>query len=301
MGQFSPEELRARAAARTAAREGTATTVTTSNIFTDGGTSETNDKEEPLVDDVKVSNLVEVVEETSTTEETSATILMETRDQEEAAKAINQAAKLIESMKEAQKEPGFVGPQSTGLSYPGAHSHPEVEITEDVNDEVEVNLESKPSLADATVFQKLTTTSTETGIDGGDSYAELVENLISSQCQMSGVKNLDLTTFGLRAQVLSFPNLTVIEYGTHKFLGAPFTEEEENMIIHRLGLHVAQSDKDKIVVRAVQEVQDSRGMSFYSLLFNDRIAQRFADMFNYTVHANLREPDVSKLVLVIQK
>lgn len=178
---------------------------------------------------------------------------------------------------------------------------PSVSDPEAKHEEPEPVLTTEPSLGDTTVFQKLTNTSEKTGIDGNDSYAELIENMVSTQCQLSGVKNLDLTTFGLRAQVLSFPNLTVMEYGVHKFLGAPFTEEEENLIIHRLGLYVAQSEKTKIVVRAVQEVKDTRGMSFYSLLFNEEIAQKFANMFNYTVHANLREPDVSKLVLVIQK
>lgn len=164
----------------------------------------------------------------------------------------------------------------------------------------EVNIKSEPNISDSQAFQRLSQSST-LDVPTADSYAELVENMVSAQCQLSGVKNLDLTTFGIRAQVLSFPNLSVLTYGVHKFLGAPFTEEEENMIIHRLGLHVAQSNKKEIVVRAVQEVKDARGMIFYSLLFTDSIAQKFANMFNYTVHANLNESDISKLVLVIQK
>lgn len=176
----------------------------------------------------------------------------------------------------------------------------EQQVTESVQEFEEVNIKSEPTISDSQAFQRLSQSST-LDVPVADSYAELVENMVSAQCQLSGVKNLDLTTFGIRAQVLSFPTLSVLTYGVHKFLGAPFTEEEENMIIHRLGLHVAQSNKKEIVVRAVQEVKDARGMSFYSLLFTDSIAQKFANMFNYTVHANLNESDISKLVLVIQK
>lgn len=298
MSGFSPEAIRARAAARTAAREIPAQENMTSNIFTEGNTTESNAAEEVLVENTKTSPLVEVVEESATAQED--TVIEETNVEED-EEVRNQASQLLEAMKESSKDVKCAGEQGSGLAYSITEPKQEEDTAQSVDGEVKVKLDSKPSLADTSVFQNLTATSASTGIDGGDSYAELVENLISSQCQMSGVKNLDLTTFGLRAQVLKFPNLTVMEYGVHKFLGAPFTEDEENMIIHRLGLHVAQSNKDKIVVSAVQEVKDTRGMSFYSLLFNDRIAQRFADMFNYTVHANMKESDVSKLVLVIQK
>lgn len=210
---------------------------------------------------------------------------------------IPELPKVVVAPAEEPKSIGAINNQSAGLvSSMAALASSVTEINSP-----EPKLSTEPSIGDTDFFQKLTRTSESTGVNGSDSYAELVENMVSSQCQLSGVKNLDLTTFGLRAQVLTFPNLSVMQYGNHKFLGAPFTEEEENLIIHRLGLHVAQSNKDKLVVRAVQEVKDSRGMSFYSLLFNEQIAQKFANMFNYTVHANLRESDVSKLVMVIQK
>ena len=161
-------------------------------------------------------------------------------------------------------------------------------------------LESTPNLGDTSVFQKISASvSQETPVI--DSYAEMVENMVSTQCQLSGVKNLDLTTFGVRAQVIKFPNLSVLEYGKHKFLGAPFTEEEENSIMHKIALHVATSNKETIVIRAVQEVRDSHGLVFHSLLFNDSIAKKFVNMFNYAVYTNPNEADVSKLVLVIKK
>ena len=165
--------------------------------------------------------------------------------------------------------------------------------------EPEPQLDITPNPKDSAAFQRLSASAMVNPV--GDTFAELVESMVSTQCELSGVKNLDLTTFGIRAQVINYPNLSVIEYGAHKFLGAAFTQDEEDLILHRLGVYIAQNPKKKIVIRAVQEIKDGRGMSFYSLLFTDRIAQRFADMFNYIVHANLNEPDVSKLVLVIEK
>lgn len=266
---FTAEQLKAKRDARQAANS----QVQGASIFTEGAA--------PVEEKVEtaVEPLIEVTED-----EKEVLLAEEESVATEVEPAVGESTLVIEEVEEV----------------PATVVQEEVVIEESAQAE-EPPLTIQPTLADSSAFQKLTASSETTGLNGSDSYAELVESMVSQQCQMSGVKNLDLTTFGLRAQVLNFPNLSVMKYGVHKFLGAPFTEEEENLIIHRLGLHVAQSGKSRIVVRAVQEVKDGRGMSFYSLLFNDDIAQRFANMFNYTVHANINEADVSKLVLVIQK
>lgn len=245
---------------------------------------------QPITEDGTVVN-----QESTVQEEQTATTVAEPTDQ---------TVPTVEEHKEAERTAETVTEEVSNSNQAGTSTVAENSGFEETSLEefnAESPISSQQTLSDSSAFQQLTQSSSETGIGSNSSYAELVESMVSQQCQLSGVKNLDLTTFGLRAQVLDFPNLSVMTYGKHKFLGAPFTEEEEDLIVHRLALHVAQSEKKRIVIRAVQEVKDERGMSFFSLLFDDKIAQKFVNMFNYTVHANMNEADISKLVLVIQK
>lgn len=292
---FSPEALRARkeaAAAKEVVGQG-------SNIFETGGALMPTEQE--------------LKEENKELEGTQAEALVKASEPQQSEEVVEEQVETKEELVVGDEE--FPEKESSEDSYGKikntvvAVGNVEEGITATTLSEKEVvattvqdqpGLETPPSITDSNAFQQLAKSSEES-LPATDSYAELVENMVSRQCQLSGVKNLDLTTFGLRAQVLNFPTLTVLTYGQHKFLGAPFTDREEDLIVHRLGLYVAQSDKNEIVVSAVKEIKDERGMSFYSLLFNDKIAQKFADMFNYTVRANMNEADVSKLVLVIQK
>lgn len=276
---------KARAAKRSLERKEDTEQVKGSAIFTTGET--------PSVEGTQAEGLKTVNEESNTETEDDEPKTRERNDDEPKAQE--------ESETEEEEEDEDLRDEPE-LDTEDEPEPPEVvqEKEEEVK-EPEVILESKQNLNDTEVFKQLTKTSNESGIDGTDSYAELVENMVSSQCQLSGVKNLDLTTFGLRAQVLKFPNLSVMEYGIHKFLGAPFTDKEKDLIVHKLGLHVALSEKEQVIISAVQEVKDTRGMSFYSLMFSEEIAQKFADMFNYTVKININEPDVSKLLLVVNK
>ena len=266
-----------------------------SNLFTDGEGPKRRPKEKPAVEETQdeVVATTEEVVEPATQEEP-----VQEQEQEEVQEPVQEQEE-EPVQEEAQEEVQ----EQEGVQEPVKEEEP---VVEEPKQEApspqfeEASFITEPNLSDSNAFQRLSSSSA-VAAPGNESYAELVENMVATQCQLSGVKNLDLTTFGIRAQVLNFPNLSVLTYGRHKFLGAPFTEEEENMIIHRLGLHVAQSPKEKIVVRAVQEIRGNGGMSYYSLLFTDSIAQKFANMFNYVVHANLNESDISKLVLVIQK
>lgn len=268
---------------------------TGASVFTEGK-KKPQTEEETANDKETVSEQTTVIEDSG--DSSSTTIEQSKQEQEQEQQQQQQVEPKLEQ--ESIVQPSNVEESSPVEEATEVLQEVQVETSPEPSEFEEAPIVSEPSLSDTTVFKRLSQTS-EVDIPGGESYAELVENMVSTQCQLSGVKNLDLTTFGIRAQVLSFPNLSILTYGIHKFLGAPFTEDEENMIIHRLGLHVAQSKKEKVVVRAVQEVKDGRGMSFFSLLFTDSIAQKFANMFNYTVHANLNEADISKLVLVIQK
>lgn len=296
---FSPEALRARkeaAATKEVVGQG-------SNIFETGGalmpTEQEPKEENKELEGTQAEALAKATEPQQSEEAVEEKGVV--KEEEE----LEEVEEKIEEEEESSQDVEQIKPASTVVAVGNA----EEGITATTLSEKEVvattvkdqpGLETPPSITDSNAFQQLAKSSEES-LPATDSYAELVENMVSRQCQLSGVKNLDLTTFGLRAQVLNFPTLTVLTYGQHKFLGAPFTDREEDLIVHRLGLYVAQSDKNEIVVSAVKEIKDERGMSFYSLLFNDKIAQKFADMFNYTVRANMNEADVSKLVLVIQK
>lgn len=135
----------------------------------------------------------------------------------------------------------------------------------------------------------------------GDAYAEFIENHVSKLCQQSRVTNIDISSFGIRAQSLKFKNLQILTYGKHKFLGVPFSAKEEEALVFRLGLYCQQSPKDKLVIQAVTEVRDTSGFTFYSLLFTDQIIQKFVNATNFTVYINSDDPDVSKLVVVVEK
>lgn len=271
-----------------------------SSIFTEGATPSTNGETVDKPTDTETISSEETVNASPQEKETvvegdTATEPPEVLDW----KITSDTPEPVEQVKPEPQEP--VKSEEPRESVKSVEEPKPAEISKEPELQFEeASLATEPNLSDSNAFQRLSGDSA-VATPGNESYAELVENMVATQCQLSGVKNLDLTTFGIRAQVLNFPNLSILTYGRHKFLGAPFTEEEENMIIHRLGLHVAQSEKSRIVVRAVQEIHGSGGMSYYSLLFTDSIAQKFANMFNYVVHANLNESDISKLVLVIQK
>lgn len=178
---------------------------------------------------------------------------------------------------------------------------PSNEPTEEIKETVEEIEHTEPSIADSQAFSRLVSNSENAQPQSNDSFAEMIETMVSQQCQVSGVKNLDLVSFGIRAKTLTFKMLSVMEFGKHRFLGAPFTQEEEDIIIHRLALHVAQSDKERIVIAAVKPIDSGNNLLMYSLQFTDSIAQRFADMFDYKVYINKHEADVSKLVMIVDK
>lgn len=134
-----------------------------------------------------------------------------------------------------------------------------------------------------------------------DSYAEMIEGIVVKQCELSGVTNLDLTTFGLRAQALTFRTLDVMEYGIHKFLGKAFTEEQRRIILHRIALAVANSKENPVVLKAAVPVRDEDGLVYHSLQFDQRIAEEFATLFEHEVKINPNEVDISKLVMLVYK
>lgn len=135
----------------------------------------------------------------------------------------------------------------------------------------------------------------------GDAYAEFIENHVSKLCQTHRVSNLDITSFGIRAQSINFKQLKLLAYGKHKFLGAELTPKEEEAIVFRLGLYCQQNDKEKIAIKAVSEVKDSTGFVFYTLLFTESVIQKLANATDFTIYINGNESDVSKLMVVVEK
>jgi hypothetical protein len=159
-------------------------------------------------------------------------------------------------------------------------------------------------VATQALFSKVAAATSQVGEEteaSGDTYAEFIENHVSKLCQQARVSNIDLTSFGIRARSLNFKNLKILSYGKHKFLGLPLNAKQEEALVFRLGLYCQQSPKEKLVIEAVSEVKDSTGFTFYSLLYTDSVVQKFVNATNFTVYINANDPDVSKLVMVVEK
>ena len=195
-------------------------------IFTEGPTNPTSALQQTTENaELTATTQLDVVPEKADVRVTETTVEQDVTQASSLAKVVAQ----VVEQPVAQEETQLVNESEEEVQVPDIQP---IEQPAPVQEEPKVVvpvLESTPSLGDTSVFQKISaSTNQETPVI--DSYAEMVENMVSTQCQLSGVKNLDLTTFGVRAQVIKFPNLSVLEYGKHKFLGAPFTEEEENSI-----------------------------------------------------------------------
>ncbi|MFF2798231.1 hypothetical protein, partial [Lysinibacillus xylanilyticus] len=290
MNGFSAEELKAKKEARAEARE--KAQAQSSNIFTKGSTPPQEDLTQDPGEDTAVGTqaealaqvVAEVQEGNSESESLEPVNTSENKYVEETVGVEKPAA--LDTLEESSPNTTTVvavGNSSEGVTQ--TTLEPAVEETAATSSTEEPVQVIQPRLGESNVFKNLSDNADSSPAEVNGSYAELVENMISRQCQLSGVTNLDLTSFGVRSQSLEFPNLTVLTYGIHKFLGRPFTKEEEDAIVHILGLYVAQSEKDEVTVSAVKEVRDSSGMSFYSLMFNDEIAQKFANVFKHTVKA----------------
>lgn len=153
---------------------------------------------------------------------------------------------------------------------------------------------------------KLNNLATPTGATGSQdvttstAYSEAIEGFVTTACQLNNVRNVDLATYGLMAVNASYNNLDVLTFGDHKFLGVPYTEKEESLILVKLATFIDQSNEVRNVIRAVQKLNNS-SVESYTLLYTEEMIQRFVDTFGYTVQVNYTSPTVSDLCIVVEK